>query len=275
MAEAIRAIGDHGIIGDMETAALVASDATLDYLCWPSLDSPSLFADLLSPGNGGAFSIRPGLERPRNLQVYLPETNVLMTRWMAEDGSAEVVDLMPHPEVQGAFRMNARSVVRRICVTRGEIEFKVVCDPRFDYAREIPVASLVDGGVRFAGRDLAVRLFASVPLECGAEGATARFTLKAGGHAWFVLGEDGLRSPANDAAVQANIDATARAWRGWLARGHYQGRWREQVTRSALTLKLLTSARHGSIAAAATFSLPEATWPRCWAARWRCICCSV
>ncbi|MGF6528832.1 glycoside hydrolase family 15 protein [Variovorax sp. PvP013] len=257
MVEPLRGIGDHGVIGDMETAALVAGDATLDYLCWPSLDSPSVFADLLSPGDGGAFSIAPALTAPRMLQLYVPETNVLMTRWMAEDGSAEVLDLMPHPDLRDHFRLSARSIVRRVKATRGTIDFTVECAPRFDYAREVPAVEAVAGGVRFAGRDLAMRLHASVPLA-GADGtATARFRLDAGESVWFVLGEDHL-TPPDDATVDANIEATVGAWRAWLGRSHYQGRWREQVLRSALALKLLTSARHGSIAAAATFSLPEA-----------------
>ncbi|RZM04772.1 MAG: glycoside hydrolase family 15 protein [Variovorax sp.] len=257
MTEPLRGIGDHGIIGDMETAALVAGDATLDYLCWPSLDSPSIFADLLSPGDGGAFSITPALVAPRMLQLYLPETNVLMTRWMAEEGSAEVIDLMPYPDLRDHFRLNARSLIRQIRVTRGTIDFTVACTPRFDYAREVPAVEAVEGGVRFAGRALAVRLQASVPLEATGGAALARFTLRPGEQAWFVLGEDHL-APPDDATVAANITATVEAWRHWLGHSHYRGRWREQVMRSALALKLLTSARHGSIAAAATFSLPEA-----------------
>ena len=207
MTEPLRGIGDHGIIGDMETAALVAGDATLDYLCWPSLDSPSIFADLLSPGDGGAFSITPALVAPRMLQLYLPETNVLMTRWMAEEGSAEVIDLMPYPDLRDHFRLNARSLIRQIRVTRGTIDFTVACTPRFDYAREVPAVEAVEGGVRFAGRALAVRLQASVPLEATGGAALARFTLRPGEQAWFVLGEDHL-APPDDATVAANITAT-------------------------------------------------------------------
>lgn len=257
MVEPLRAIGDHGIIGDMETVALVAGDATLDYLCWPSLDSPSIFADLLAPGEGGAFSIVPALSAPRLLQLYLPETNVLMTRWMAQEGSAEVIDLMPHPDLRDHFRLNARGIIRRIEVTRGTIDFAVDCAPRFDYARESPAVEGATGGVRFVGRNLAMRLHASVPLVSAVGAATARFRLHAGEQAWFVLGEDHLARP-DDAAIASNIAATVDAWRHWLGHSHYRGRWREQVLRSALALKLLTSARHGSIAAAATFSLPEA-----------------
>ena len=253
----LRTIGDHGIVGDMETAALVARDGTIDYLCWPSLDSPSVFADLLDP-DGGAFSIQPALADSRVMQVYVPDTNVLMTRWMAEQGSAEIVDLMPHPDARVHPDRAARCLIRRVTATRGTIAFTATCAPRFDYARDVPDAAPIGGGIRFAGRDLAMRLFASVPLESDAGTASATFMLEAGESAWFMLGDDALVR-ADDAAVVAEIAATTAAWRRWLSQANYTGRWREQVLRSALALKLLTSARHGSIAAAATFSLPEAS----------------
>lgn len=255
----LRSIGDHGIVGDLETVALVARDGTIDYLCWPSLDSPTVFADLLDGGgDGGAFAIRPELDDARVLQLYIPDTNVLMTRWMAEAGSAELVDLMPHPDARVHPDRTARCLIRRVTVTRGTVTFAAACAPRFDYAREVPEASAVEDGVRFVGRDLAMTLCASVPLTCGAGGATAAFTLSAGESAWFMLGDDGLACSDGD-TITAEIAATITAWRGWLGKATYRGRWREQVLRSALALKLLTSARHGSIAAAATFSLPEAT----------------
>ena len=92
-----RAIGDHGIIGNLKTAALVALDGTIDFMCWPSLDSPTVFAALLDPEKGGEFSLSPKLGNARNIQMYLPATNVLVTRWLSVEGSAEVTDLMPYP----------------------------------------------------------------------------------------------------------------------------------------------------------------------------------
>ncbi len=254
----LRTIGDHGIIGDLETAALVARDGTIDYLCWPSLDSPSIFADLLSSGNGGAFTIAPDLAAPRNLQLYVPDTNLLLTRWMADDAAVEVLDLMPHPEARAHPDREARCLIRRIAVTRGTVNFTVRCAPRFDYARETPRVTEAEGGIRFAGRVLTLRLFASVPLMAEPGAAEARFALSAGQTAWFVLGEEALVRP-DEAEIAAEIVSTRSAWREWAGRSTYKGRWREEVMRSALALKLLTSRRHGSIAAAATFSLPEAS----------------
>ncbi len=253
----LRSIGDHGIIGDLETAALVAWDGTIDYLCWPSLDSPTVFADLLDR-DGGAFSIQPDLDDPEVMQVYVPDTNVLVTRWMAEEGSAELIDLMPHPDARVHPDRGAQCVIRQIRVTRGTVVFAARCAPRFDYAREVPRALADAGGVRFDGRDLTLRLFASMPLACDSGDAVGHFKLTAGESAWFVLGGDTLVAP-DDAQVAAEVASTTTAWRRWAGKSSYRGRWREQVLRSALALKLLTSARHGSIAAAATFSLPEAT----------------
>lgn len=259
MVEPLRTIGDHGIIGDLETVALVARDSTIDYMCWPSLDSPTIFADLLDPGRGGAFGIEPHLRRPRHLQLYVPDTNILVTRWLGEDGSAEVVDLMPQPEARRRSGHFARSLIRRLTATSGTVTFTVRCSPRFDYARDMPQVSPVDGGVCFSGDELSLCLFASVPLDlAGQDGsASARFTLSRGESAWFVLGDPSAPCP-DGAAILAQIEATTQAWQAWHAMSTYKGRWREQVLRSALTLKLLTSARYGSIAAAATFSLPEA-----------------
>ena len=258
MVDPRRTIGHHGIVGDLETAALVALDATIDYLCWPALDSPTVFADLLHPGDGGAFSLQPRLDDAHHVQLYVPDTNVLITRWMSEQGSAEVIDLMPHPDAQQAGGPAARGLMRQVTVTRGVVEFTASCRPRFDYAREVPAVSAVPGGVRFVGRQLTLRLCSSAPLTVGTGSADARFTLATGDSAWFVLGEDGHPTPGRD-TVSDQIAATTKAWRAWLAHATYKGRWREQVMRSALTLKLLTSARHGSVAAAATFSLPEAS----------------
>ncbi|EZP55532.1 MULTISPECIES: glycoside hydrolase family 15 protein [Sphingomonas] len=252
-----RRIGDHGIIGDMETAALVAADGTIDYLCWPSLDSPSVFAELLDAEQGGAFEIVPALDDARVLQIYVPDTNVLTTRWMASAASVEILDLMPHPDICGDAGLDRRCLIRQITVTRGTVRFTARCRPRFDYAREVPEAAAVDGGVRFAGRALTMRLYGSVPVQAAPGEAVAEFTLGEGETAWFVLGDDALRRP-DDAGVSGDITETTKAWQHWLSRTDYRGRWREAVLRSALALKLLTSDRHGSIAAAATFGLPEA-----------------
>jgi GH15 family glucan-1,4-alpha-glucosidase len=257
MVEPLRTIGDHGVIGDLETAGLVARDGTIDYLCWPSLDSPTIFADLLDTEKGGSFFIKPKLRDPRNVQLYIPDTNVLITQWLAEDGNVEIVDLMTHPDTQEGRATPLRGIIRRVTAIQGTIDFEACCAPRFDYARQIPEVEQVEDGICFAGGELALRLFSSVPLTSGDGEASSTFTLKAGQSAWFVLGGDDLQCP-DDERVATEIEATTAAWRAWSSKATYTGRWREEVLRSALALKLLTSRRHGSVAAAATFSLPEA-----------------
>jgi len=250
----LRAIGDHGIIGDLDTAALVARDGTIDFLCWPLLDSPTIFAGLLDPDAGGAFEIVPDLGDVRTRQLYLPDTNVLITRFLSADASAELIDVMPPAEARGEL---GRCVVRQLRVTRGEMSFRMRCNPRFDYARDVPRCEATGCGIVFGGADLSVKLDASVPLTAGDGEASARFTLKRDEKAWFVLAEQDA-PPASGDVVARCIEQTAAIWRKWARTSTYKGRWREQVTRSALALKLLTSAEHGSIAAAATFGLPEA-----------------
>jgi len=257
MADKPRSIGNRAIVGDLETAALVAHDGAIDYLCWPDLDSPTIFAELLDAEKGGAFTIEPALCNPRHLQLYVPDTNVLVTRWMAEEGSVEIIDLMPHPEAREFLAPAGRCLIRKVTATRGAIALDMKCAPRFDYARETPRASALDEGVCFAGEDLSLQLHSSIPLEYSSGNATARFTLEAGESVWFVLGGPGLERPTAE-RVDKVISETIICWRKWLAQSTYKGRWREQVHRSALVLKLLTSQTHGSIAAAATFSLPEA-----------------
>jgi GH15 family glucan-1,4-alpha-glucosidase len=249
-----REISNHGIIGNLDTAALVALDGTIDFLCWPHLDSPSVFAGLLDPDKGGAFEIEPQLDAARAMQLYLPETNVLMTRWLAETGSIECVDMMPHPDASGALQ---QCLIRRLRTTRGEVEVVVRVTPRFDYAREIPEVQPCAGGVTFKGRSLSLRLSTPVKLRTEKGVATSHFKLKQGEETWFVLA-DAKREPVKNEDIGPSIEHTMAAWRQWSARCDYQGRWREQVVRSALALKLLTSHEHGSIAAAATFGLPEA-----------------
>lgn len=250
-----REIGNHGIIGNLDTTALVALDGTIDFLCWPHLDSPTIFAGLLDPQKGGSFELAPQLDDVRTLQLYLPETNVLMTRWLSDAGSVECTDMMPHPDASGAVQ---QCLIRRVRSTRGDVEIAVRVCPRFDYARETPSVQRAEGGVLFCGRALRLRLTTPVPLRVEGADACGHFKLKQGEETWFVLA-DAEEKPINGDDIGPSIDHTVATWRAWSARCVYEGRWREQVLRSALALKLLTSHEHGSIAAAATFGLPEAT----------------
>ena len=252
-----RALGEHGIVGNLDTTALVATDGTIDFMCWPHLDSPSVFAALLDPERGGEFALAPLLEDARTTQMYVPDTNVLVTNWLALQGSAELTDLMPHPHLDDQVHC---TLIRRIRATRGTVRFHLKCRPRLDYARALPEARAAASGVVFGneGNTATVWLTGSVPIEAGKHEATAMFELEEGEEAFFVLSDEPREAP--DAThLPGLIDQTVKTWRDWSARSTYRGRWREAVARSALALKLLTSHRYGSVAAAATFGLPEAT----------------
>ncbi len=248
-----RPIAEHGAIGNMRTIALVAKDCTIDYLCWPNLDSPSVFAALLDPETGGAFEITPQLEDARRLQMYIPESNVLLTRWLGSHESAEIVDLMPLPK----SGKDPSLLIRRVTVTRGTLTFRLKCWPRFDYARSKPKVTIHGGHAIFECGDFNLRLSGNVRFHKHDGAATAEFSLECGESLDFIL--DGNEADIPDThGVDAIIRQTTDYWQGWAKQSSYRGRWRSSVTRSALALKMLTSAEYGSIAAAGTFGLPEA-----------------
>jgi len=248
-----RSIGAHGVIGDLRTCALVATDGTIDHFCWPNLDSPSVFAALLDSEKAGYFSLAPVWEDAREQQLYLPDTNILQTRWLSAEGVAEITDLMP---VCSSEDTKPRTV-RRVQVVAGRCRFRLVCAPAHDYARAETRARLVDGGALFeAAGQPTLRLASSVTLRVDGNAASAEFELEQGEQLDFVFG---CKEDDKVVAGQSDLcfEDTLSYWTSWAAKSHYQGRWREMVTRSALALKLLTSCKHGSIAAAATFSRPR------------------
>lgn len=249
-------IENHGIVGNLRTAALIGLDGAIDFLCWPRFDSPSVFASLLDDERGGAFELFPMLEGARHRQLYLPDTNVLLTRFLSSDGVAEISDFMSIGDLDAGSRL-----VRRIKAVRGTIRVRMRCMPRFDYARSIPGIRVEAGTVIFTGGDgFALRLRPSVPVDVSESAALAEFDLAAGESASFIL-EDASYGENSVAAspdyVAAAFKETSNYWRRWLRRSTYRGRWRETVNRSALALKLLTSREHGSMVAALTFGLPE------------------
>jgi GH15 family glucan-1,4-alpha-glucosidase len=253
-------IEEHGVIGDLHTAALVTTDGAIDFLCFPRFDSPSVFASLLDRERGGCFRIAPVLPEVRHQQSYLPDTGVLLTRFLERDGLAELSDFMPIETADA----DHHDVVRRVKSIRGTLRYRMECRPRFDYARCGHRVERVDGALVFVPdrRELgAIRLRASVPLELANGDAVADFELGGDDRAWFSLEraddtpESSLRTSAH---VAEAFKATVNDWRRWAGRCRYTGRWRDTVLRSALTLRMLISRPHGSMVAAVTFGLPEA-----------------
>jgi GH15 family glucan-1,4-alpha-glucosidase len=260
-----------GIIGNMKTTALVSLRGSIDFMCFPRIDSPAIFAGLLEPTRGGAFSIGPTYETANVKQMYLPDTNVLLTRFMTPEGVCELMDFMPVPgDRRGADADPPlpNCVIRVVRIVHGRMALTVRCDPRFGYAGGTHTARIVaDGAVEFrtAGTDksadadggMQLRLNSTVTLALDGGAAHAEFELQNGESAGFAFGEAaGLREKSFD--CEAALADTIDYWRSWSAQSTYRGRYREVVMRSALTLKLLSSSEHGAIVAAPTFGLAEA-----------------
>lgn len=257
---AYKSIGDYGVIGDLHTVALVGKDGSIDWCCFPRFDSPSLFGALLDDRRGGRFRIAP-LDDGKRQQLYLPETNVLLTRFLNQDGVAELTDFMPVECDEPGIRPKRHQIIRMLLVVRGRIRFRLECRPAFNFGRDEHRVTVRPQGALFRSPSMAVGLVSPVPLTMVDGAIEAEFTLAAGQQMSFFL--EHLEADDTESILDAPQTAetafhdTVRFWRQWLAQCRYVGRWREMVQRSALTLKLLTYAPTGAIVAAPTMSLPE------------------
>ncbi len=238
------AIGEHGLIGDMETIGLVGRGATLEWLCWPRFDSPSVFGRLLDP-DGGHWSIGPVGSDWTDRQLYLPDTNVLLTRFHTPSGLVEVEDFM-------ALGGLGRGVVRRVTGVRGTVSMRSEMLARPDYGRLATSLERSDDGILIDGPDERWLASSSIDLTIDGEVVSAAFDVTEGDSIVFAFGMCDVELCVDDLA-----DRTAMAWRDWIGQNNYRGRWREVVERSALVLKLLTHAESGGVLAAGTTSLPE------------------
>ncbi len=251
-------IAEHGLIGDLHSVALVGSDGTIDWYCPGRFDAPSLFASILDARRGGYYRIQPAEPGWTAKQLYFPDTNVLITRFLTPDGVGEVEDFMPIAHSTSERRRHR--LIRRVVVVRGEMAFSLEACPRFDYGRAEHRTERHPGGVVFASGDERFGLFASTDLDGDGRDLRGTFALTQGERATFVLerlqeGEP-LRHYAGRATEEMR-EQTVEYWRRWLGRSRYTGRWREMVHRSALTLKLLVYQPSGAMVAAPTASLPE------------------
>ncbi|OZI05881.1 glucoamylase [Siphonobacter sp. BAB-5385] len=253
-------IDQHGLIGNMNTAALVSCNGTIDFLCLPRFDSPTVFAQLLDSEKGGYFSIRPTFSDLTYKQLYLTDTAILVTRFFSDYGIAELTDFMPVHE-EGS-RM---TVIRKLMAVRGNIEFEIQCKPRFSYGRISHEAQANEMGIRFTDADgQELQLYSEIPLELSESDVVSRFRLEEGQTLCFILCDESKlceesKTPESSIAdlCKTYYDATHAFWKTWTRQSTYKGRWREIVIRSAITLKLMSSHEHGSVVAAPTFGLPE------------------
>jgi GH15 family glucan-1,4-alpha-glucosidase len=257
---AYQPIEDYGIIGDMNTVALVGMNGSIDWFCFPHFDSPSVFAAILDEKKGGHFKIFPTCGDIAHKQFYWPETNVLITRFLSNEGVGEIIDYMTTPRMGGKEEPGHR-LFRRVNVLRGSMPFRAECLPAFNYGRDDHTLKVDIHGASFYSPNLSLGLSSSLLLKEEGNSAVRDFLLKEGETAIFILQE--IEPGAGCAAClteQEAFDIFVDAldyWRRWLSKCTYTGRWREMVHRSALALKLLTFEPTGAIIAAPTCSLPE------------------
>ena len=258
-------IAEHGMVGDLHTIALVGTNGRIDWYCCPAFDSPSIFGAILDKDDGGFYTIRPSGDDWTSKQLYFPDTNVLITRFFTPGGVGELQDFMP---IEDQPELHRHRLIRRVVVVRGAVDFTLEVQPRFDYAREEHEVEMHPHGVLFRAPSLTLALEGAIAKTMGSErrlrradgGVTATFTVAAGESQSFVLErvpQDHICRPYPERETASAFEATVQYWRRWLDRSRYRGRWREEVHRSALTLKLLTYAPTGALVAAPTTSLPE------------------
>ncbi|MFQ5585789.1 MAG: glycoside hydrolase family 15 protein [Thermodesulfobacteriota bacterium] len=251
-------ISDYGIIGNLQTIALVGLDGSIDWLCLPHIDSPSVFGALLDDGKGGRFAITP-VGAYESTAAYLPDTNILKTTFRANTGEAHLRDFMPVLTDDNG----EAELYRCVRAVEGTVEIEVTFEPRFDYARAEGRVEKRDGTIMASGGGESVTLSSTRDLRCDGRCGRMRLILKKGESVCLLLSR-GQAAPEGDisARLQASMKVTEEYWQGWLRKSETglvvdPGRWKEMVDRSALVLKLLSFNPTGAIAAAATTSLPE------------------
>jgi GH15 family glucan-1,4-alpha-glucosidase len=253
-------IENYGMIGNMRTVALVGMNGSIDWFCYPHFDSPSIFAAILDDKKGGRFEISPVADRVTHKQFYWPSTNILVTRFLLADGIAELEDFMPVglPSDSSWYH----HLYRRIRCVKGTVRLSVNCCPAFDYGRKTHETLLQAKGAIFKAGSLSLALSTAVPLRQDAQGGVAgEFVLEEGKSQLFLLkgadAADSVQCSLSEREAEELFQSTVKFWQKWLSACTYHGRWREQVQRSALVLKLLTFEPTGAIVAAPTTSLPE------------------
>ncbi len=253
-------IADYGLIGNLHTTALVSKQGSVDFLPFTRFDSPTIFAALLDAKKGGFFRIDAVEKDINHKQLYLPDTAILITRYLSEKGIVELTDFMP--VLENEYHC---ALVRSLKGIKGELKFRVQISPRFEYGKygfkieknkkEVIIYS-------DSGQKQAFKLMSDAELTYSEECICAEFTLKEKEELHFIIEalpeneEDRRRESIHYYSKEA-FGETVDFWRGWVKKSKYNGRWKEMINRSAITLKLLTSYQYGSTVAAATFGLPE------------------
>jgi GH15 family glucan-1,4-alpha-glucosidase len=255
---------DYGLIGDLHTAALVGCNGSIDWFCYPRFDSPSIFGAVLDDAKGGRFQITSARQDVIHKQLYAPDTNVLLTRFLSADGVSEIMDFMPVGTGEEDYHGRLVRIVKSV---RGNMSLKLECRPAFNYGRSKHRVEIRKGAAFFHNRHLSCVLGVSSSmrgqpkLKAEGGGVTLNATLRENETIAFVFQKADQKDASSINLPVAGcydlLEKTEDYWRRWLSQSKYRGRWREMVNRSALILKLLTYAPTGAIVAAPTCSLPE------------------
>lgn len=249
-------INDYGLIGNLKTAALISVYGAIDFMCLPDFDSNTVFGALLDQEKGGYFSIKPQIDDLRYRQLYLTDTAILVTRFFSGEGTGDLTDLMVIDEKEGRLKL-----LRKVTTVRGNITYKLECKPRFNNAAGKHSAKVEKNRVSFhSAQDQWLYLTGSQPMDIDDNDACCTFSLGANETAWFLLSDTSLEGEIKNDLQAYGLSCYATTfdyWKDWVDYSTFKGRWIETVLRSAITLKLLSSAEYGSVIAAPTFGLPE------------------
>ncbi|RZM23634.1 MAG: glycoside hydrolase family 15 protein, partial [Pedobacter sp.] len=252
-------IENYGIIGNLKTVALVSLQGSIDFMCAPNFDSPTVFATMLDSRKGGFFAVEPDLENFTSKQLYLPGTAILLTRYFSDAGIAELTDFMPIEK--GNVALNS-AIVRQIKTVRGSINFKVSCVPRFGYSESDYETECLETEIKFICKkeNLQINMISDKALKVTKKNGYSEFTLEEGEVATIVIEflENGEEGKDFGFYKEQSYHQTKNFWIDWINKTSYSGRYSELIRRSVITLKLLTSVKHGSVVAAPTFGFPEA-----------------
>ena len=257
-------ISDYAIIGDCRSAALVANNGAIEWLCWPRFDSPSVFAAILDRHRGGTWKVAPrATDIVRTRREYIAESNVLRTTFECRAGTVTLTDLMPVASERGKRSLLTpdHEVLRSVECVAGEVEMEIYFRPRPQYGTLSPRLKRVGTlGLSFVSGDGVYYLRSSIPLELHNDTATAWWTMRRGDVAQFsfTYGEESpvVIPPLGD-WTRKRIEESTLWWCNWASRAEYDGPYRDAIVRSSLALKLLSYAPSGAIIAAVTTSLPE------------------
>lgn len=254
--EGYQEIGDYGLIGDMNSAGLVSREGSIDWLCFPRFDSPSVFAAILDPKVGGRFDVAVS-GQAETAQAYVEDTNLLRTRLQAEGGALEVVDYMPCYLKNGDLEA-FHEVHRRLRCVEGRVTARLHYEPRFRYGMEHAEIRVESEGCLAKGSREWMSLSTDLPLEAVEGVARAEAPLEEGDERWLVLrwADDYLR-PLEEFRPAEKLEKTRSYWKEWINRCLFHGPWASLVRRSLLVLKLMIYEPTGAIIAAPTTSLPE------------------